>query len=286
MSTSISASPVNISGIKAEELPGFDLTSNELFTTDSGLQYYFIKRGSGEYVQPSDRVSVHYSGWSSSRELFDSSYQRGQPAVFPVGGVIKGWTEALQLMNEGSIFKVIIPAQLAYGECPSRGGRPCGVLIFDIELISIISNNRRNPVPNNSNSENITTIPNNQLPGLSVDGLTVQQTDSGLQYFVIKAGDGKSPGRTNTVTVHYSGWDTSRQNFDNSYSRGNPLSFPLDRVIAGWTEGLQFMSEGAIFKLIIPAELAYGKCEQDNSGGRPCGILIFDVQLIKVGDSN
>ncbi len=110
----------------------------------------------------------------------------------------------------------------------------------------------------------------------------VVTTASGLQYEVIKAGTGSTtPKATDTVTVHYKGTTIDGAEFDSSYSRGEPTSFPLNRVIAGWTEGVQLMTEGATYRFYIPSELAYG----EHGAGRAIGpnaALIFDVELIKI----
>ena len=107
-------------------------------TTASGLQYQVLQEGTGARPGPNDRVTVHYTGTTLKGEKFDSSYDRGTPATFPVGGVIPGWTEAMQLMKAGSKYKLFIPAELAYGENgsgPAIG--PNSVLVFDVELISV-----------------------------------------------------------------------------------------------------------------------------------------------------
>ena len=84
-----------------------------------------------------DVVEVHYTGWTTDGKMFDSSVKRGKPAKFPLNGVIAGWTEGLQLMSVGDKFRFWIPADLAYGETPSRPGAPAGMLVFDVELVSI-----------------------------------------------------------------------------------------------------------------------------------------------------
>jgi FKBP-type peptidyl-prolyl cis-trans isomerase FklB len=107
-------------------------------TTASGLQYKVAKEGNGAQPKANDMVTVNYRGTLINGTEFDSSYKRGQPASFPVSGVIKGWTEALQLMKSGSKYQLFIPANLAYGE---RGaGREIGpnsTLIFDVELLEV-----------------------------------------------------------------------------------------------------------------------------------------------------
>ncbi len=101
--------------------------------TSSGLQYKVVKDGTGRTPTATDTVTVNYRGTLVDGTEFDSSYKRGEPATFPVNGVIAGWTEALQLMKEGSQWQLVIPANLAYGE---RGPLAGQTLIFDVELIS------------------------------------------------------------------------------------------------------------------------------------------------------
>lgn len=109
----------------------------------------------------------------------------------------------------------------------------------------------------------------------------VQVTESGLQYSVIKEGTGKSPKATDTVVCHYEGFLTNGTVFDSSLQRGEPAAFPLNAVIAGWTEGLQLMKEGGKTRFFIPYNLAYG--EAGAAGAiPPYAALIFDVELLEV----
>ena len=105
--------------------------------TESGIAYRVLTKGKGK-VHPtaSNVVKVHYTGWTTDGKRFDSSVVRGQPAEFPLSGVIKGWTEGVQLMVEGEKTRFWIPGKLAYGDTPNPG-RPYGMLVFDIELIEI-----------------------------------------------------------------------------------------------------------------------------------------------------
>ncbi|MDH5388942.1 MAG: FKBP-type peptidyl-prolyl cis-trans isomerase [Gammaproteobacteria bacterium] len=109
-------------------------------TTKSGLQYKVINKGKGAMPKPDDTVVTHYEGRLIDGQVFDSSYKRNQPATFPVKGVIKGWTEALQLMQVGAKWQLYIPAEIAYG-ASQRGQliQPNSTLIFDIELLEIKS---------------------------------------------------------------------------------------------------------------------------------------------------
>ena len=109
-------------------------------TTESGLQYKVMTEGSGNKPTAADTVQVHYEGKLLDGTVFDSSYARGEPAQFPVGGVIAGWTEVLQLMPEGSTWEVYIPSNLAYGERGAGGDiGPNEMLIFKVELIKIVA---------------------------------------------------------------------------------------------------------------------------------------------------
>lgn len=113
-------------------------TKDGVVTLTSGLQYREVKTGSGKSPKASDKVTTHYKGTLIDGTVFDSSYDRGEPATFPVNGVIAGWTEALQLMKEGSVWELVIPANLAYG---TRGAGakigPNATLVFTVELINV-----------------------------------------------------------------------------------------------------------------------------------------------------
>ncbi|MBI5511083.1 MAG: FKBP-type peptidyl-prolyl cis-trans isomerase [Deltaproteobacteria bacterium] len=105
--------------------------------TASGLAYKLLQAGHGAaHPKASDRVEVHYTGWTTDGRMFDSSVARRETIVFPLSGVIKGWTEGVQLMVSGEKSRFWIPAELAYGKNP-QGGAPAGMLVFDIELIAI-----------------------------------------------------------------------------------------------------------------------------------------------------
>ncbi|MGJ8649814.1 MAG: FKBP-type peptidyl-prolyl cis-trans isomerase [Opitutaceae bacterium] len=233
--------------------------------TATGLASKVLEAGSGAgHPVAADTVTVHYSGWTTDGKMFDSSVKRGQPTSFPLNRVIKGWTEGLQLMSIGEKRRFWIPADLAYGEKPG-GGRPGGLLVFDVELILV----EKAPEPPKT-PEDVAAIPD-----------SAEVRPSGLASRVLTAGTGSVyPTKDDMVTVHYSGWTTDGQLFDSSVARGEPASFGLFQVIAGWTEGVQLMVEGETRRFWIPGKLAYGEKPQ---GGAPGGTLVFDVQLIKIG---
>jgi FKBP-type peptidyl-prolyl cis-trans isomerase len=109
-----------------------------------------------------------------------------------------------------------------------------------------------------------------------------QTTESGLRYEVVEEGEGSRPCAVDKVTVHYAGWTTEGELFDSSYGRGQTTSFGLNQVIQGWTEGLQLMAEGAVYRFVIPPELAYGKRGAPPTIG-PDATLVFLVELVRVG---
>jgi peptidylprolyl isomerase len=225
-------------------------------TTKSGLASKVIKPGTGKTrPQSDDLVTVNYTGWKTTGEMFDSSIAQRAPATFPLNRVIAGWTEGVQLMVAGETRRFWIPEALAY-----QGKRePRGMLVFDVELLSFAPNPAKAP------------------PDVKAPPSDAKKTASGLAYKVLQAGTGATrPRATSTVTVHYSGWKTDGQLFDSSVVSGAPLSFPLNGVIAGWTEGLQLMVVGEKTRFWIPEALAYqGKQE-------PRGMLVFDVELLKI----
>ena len=228
--------------------------------TESGLASKVLEPGEGEATPDRwDEVRVHYTGWTTDGRMFDSSVQRGEPATFPLEGVIAGWTEGLQLMKVGEKRRFWIPENLAYG---GRPGRPQGMLVFDVELLEIIDKPEPPAAP----------------PDVAAPPANAQRTASGLASRVLERGRGtRRPSATDTVEVHYTGWTTDGNMFDSSVVRGEPTQFPLNRVIAGWTEGLQLMVEGEKRRFWIPENLAYG-----GRPGAPQGMLVFDVELLRI----
>jgi FKBP-type peptidyl-prolyl cis-trans isomerase FklB len=126
---------------RAEEQEKFlqdNATKEGVVTLPSGLQYIVLQEGHGKKPGPNTMVTVHYEGSLTEGKIFDSSYKRGQPATFGVHQVIRGWTEALQLMPVGSKWKLFIPSSLGYGERGAGGSiPPYSTLIFDVELLDM-----------------------------------------------------------------------------------------------------------------------------------------------------
>jgi peptidylprolyl isomerase len=230
--------------------------------TASGLATKVLTPGKGTvHPKDTDKVSVHYTGWTSDGKMFDSSVARGEPTSFGVTQVIAGWTEALKLMVVGEKRRMWIPAKIAYGET-ARPGYPAGQLTFDVELLDIVA-------------------PPETPKDVAAPPADAKKTASGLAYKVLKKGTGKvHPTATSRVRVHYSGWTKDGKMFDSSVARGEPTSFGLNQVIPGWTEGVQLMVVGEKTRFWIPGKMAYG--DEPKRPGAPSGPLTFDVELLDI----
>ncbi|MEY2562829.1 MAG: hypothetical protein QOH88_1022 [Verrucomicrobiota bacterium] len=225
--------------------------------TASGLASKVITPGTGKtHPSRTDRVTVDYTGWTTDGKMFDSSIATGKQATFPLDKVIAGWTEGVQLMVTGETRRLWIPEELAY---KGKEGRPKGMLVFDVKLVSFTE-------PPSATPTDFRTPP-----------AAAKKTASGLSYQVLKPGSGKAhPTATSSVTVHYSGWTTDGKLFDSSIASGKPITFTLNKVIPGWTEGVQLMVEGEKTRFWIPESLAY------QGQGPIFGDLVFDIELVKI----
>lgn len=225
--------------------------------TDSGIAHKVITKGTGtEHPRAFDMVEVHYSGWTPDGKNFDNSHRTGNTARFPLNGVIKGWTEGVQLMVAGEKRRFWIPAELAYGEKPERPGAPAGELVFDIELVSI------------------TKMPEPPKPPADLSKVPDSATklDSGLAYEVMTEGKGESkPQKDATVEMHITGWDQ-----EGRIMIDDPLKFPLEQApIKGWVDAATIMVKGDKRRFWIPESLA-GK----HNPGLPKGMLVFQMELL------
>jgi peptidylprolyl isomerase len=226
-------------------------------TTASGLAWKVLQPGTGtEHPTPDDLITVNYTGWHTDGTMFDSSILRGAPSTFALKQLIPGWVEGLQLMVPGEKRRFWIPDKIAYNGRPNR---PQGTLVFDVELIGI-------------------TRPPTTPPDVAAPPADAVQDRSGLYSKVLHAGTGtEHPGKHSTVTVNYSGWTTDGKMFDSSLMRGQPATFPLDKVIQGWQDGVPLMVVGETRRFWIPEKLAYR-----GQKGMPTGMLVFDVELLKI----
>ncbi len=247
--------------LSASEAPAppkdLDSPPSEAVTAESGLVHHTLVPGNGSVRPgPEDYVKVHYTGWLSDGQVFDSSFTRGKPVLLPVNAVIPGWQEGLQLMVEGEVSRLWIREELAYR---GEDGRPAGDLVFDVELLGILDV----PKP----PSDVATIPTD-----------AERSKSGLAWRVLREGEGQShPKKRGKVEVHYTGWTTDGEQFDSSIPSGRPALFPLDKVIKGWTEGVALMVEGERRLFWIPEKLAY-----KGKKGSPQGMLVFDIELVNI----
>lgn len=222
--------------------------------TPSGLATKVITPGTGKDRPGKDEaVTVNYTGWTADGKMFDSSVARGRPITVAVNRLIPGFGESLRLMVVGETRRLWIPESLAYKGQP---GKPAGMLVFDVTLMD---------------------LPTRAPADVKAPPPDAKRTHSGLAYKVLTPGTGtRHPKSIDEVTVHYTGWTTDGKMFDSSVARGQPSTFPLDRVIAGWTEGLQLMVVGEKTRFWIPQNLAYQGKQP------PFGMLVFDVELINI----
>ncbi len=227
--------------------------------TASGLASKVLQEGKGT-VKPAaeDTVTVHYSGWTTDGKLFDSSVQRGEPASFPLNGVIKGWTEGLQLMVEGEKRRFWIPADLAYGDNPG-GGRPSGLLVFDVELIGI----KAVPKP----PADLAKAPDD-----------AEKSESGLVSKLLSKGTGtEKPKDTDIVTFHMTLWSAEGKLLTSTAQDG-AQSAPLDKInLKGLKETFTLMTAGEKRRAWIPQSLTFGDSVPP---GAPTGTIVGDFELV------
>ena len=238
--------------------------------TKSGLKYEMVKAGDGVTGGKDQMVKIKFVIWNGDGRIIMCT----QASNMHIGGMCsapalpgvppefnpKFFAEAVGLMSKGAVARFEVPANLCWGDRQVHPKLPPNSTTYwHMEVTKIVD-----------------------LPKFVLTPeANLKKTSTGLMYEVLQEGTGKQPGPTDQVTVHYSGWTTDGKQFDSSWARDTPAEFPLDRVIPGWTEGLQLMKEGARYRFRIPGGLAY-----DVPGARPGtpkGTLIFTVQLIKVG---
>ncbi|MEO1858161.1 MAG: FKBP-type peptidyl-prolyl cis-trans isomerase [Rubritalea sp.] len=233
--------------------------------TPSGVPTQIVTKGEGsKTAEENDQVTMHYSVWLADGDLLESSKMKGDPIVVAPNKLpIPAWSEAVQLMTKGETRLIWLSSEQAFGENPPPGA-PKGAVCFEIDLVDMKSM----PAPP-ATPKDVAAAP-----------ADAEKTASGLLSKVLTKGTGaEKPKATSTVEVHYSGWTLDGKMFDSSVTRGQTTSFGLNQVIPGWTEGLQLMVEGEKRRFWIPADLAYG---ENPGGGRPGGMLCFDVELVKI----
>lgn len=225
-----------------------------------GLYYQILSIGSGRAVMPNDVVTLDFMGWTvADKKLFHSSLEAGEPLVAQVSQLFHGFQDVLVHTHQDDIL--VIWMDQKYGIDPN-GRELKGDLVFSMQVVDVASMPEGLAAPDD----------------VAAPPADAETTQSGLATKVLSPGKGTvHPKATDTVRVHYTGWTTDGAMFDSSVQRGEPAQFPLNHVIAGWTEGLQLMVEGEKRRLWTPQDLAYR-----GQPGAPAGMLVFDVELIAI----
>lgn len=230
-------------------------------TTESGLKWETIVEGSGDRPLPDDLVRIRCMVWTPEGKVAFNSASFPGPLVGAAATVHlspvneKFLPEAVQLMKVGGKCRFEVPAALCWGKQRIVPAVPAdAATVWQVELLRI-------------------------LRFAPLDAAKTKRTESGLEYEVIEEGTGKTPGPASKVAVHYTGWLEDGTEFDSSHRRGKVAEFGLNQVIRGWTEGLQLMKEGSIYRFRIPAALAYGA--QQKGQIPPNSTLVFEVELVR-----
>lgn len=240
--------------------------------TKSGLATVVLTPGTGK-VHPRDHdgVTYHYTGWSSTGRIFDSSELRKRPKSTPMYREWRGLEEALALMVVGERRRVWLPRtpgatptnQPADSLVLEQPGLPPGTLCFELALIDI--------------------QPGKPLPAAPADVAAApadaEATTAGVRYKVLKPGTGTAhPAETDIVEIDFTGWDASGRPFDSTAIRGVPIKFVLSRSLPGWVDGIKTMVAGQTSRFWIPEAMAF-----KGEPGQPRGTVVFDITLRAIG---
>lgn len=241
------ADPVNIEDYVAE------FASNAT-KTESGL-YYIADRTTGSIpASETDFVQFNFRQYDLNRREVANSYESGLALGFQLNELLDGLVEGMQLMGEGDKYTFIVPPSLSGGVITSGG------VVYEIEMVKIFESLE------DYNDQEISDY-------INVNNVSAVRTENGMYVSIIEEGEDPKPVSTSTVTVQYRGYFLNGNIFD----EGDNISFPLNGVIQGWTEGLQLIGTGGSMTLFIPSNLAYGSSGQSTIP--PNTPLIFDIEL-------
>ena len=240
-------------------------SSQDTVITEEGLEIRDIEVGSGEPVEVSDFVTIHFEGSIEEGEVFESTYMRDEPIVIQVGVgqlPIEGWDKGMIGMRAGGKRTLLIPPNLAFGEQGIEGFIGANEnIIMEIELLSI-------------------TKPPAQWPYSNTE---LSALEDGVQYVIHEQGNDEVISEGDAISLHYSGYLEDGTLFDSSIIRDMPLDFVVgeSQIIPGLSIGLQNMSIGEKRTVVIPPDQAYG---EQGAGGviPPNSTLVFDVELISI----
>ncbi len=244
-----------------------DLKTMKWQRIDPGVSFVDEKQGEGTAAMPGTKIKLHYSGWISQGRKFASSKDLGKPLEVVLGAnkLIKGWETGLEGLKPGAIRWLRVSPAMGYGSKAYSAIPPNSTLIFRIEIISV-------------ETDEVLAESMDFFPDLAT--LSLQEGKEGLQYAIIKPGEGEPAKMGDKVRVHYTGFLSDGTKFDSSRDRGQIFDFPLGggRVIRGWDLGVEGMLPGEKRVLVIPPGIGYG-----SRGGGPIppdATLIFVVEYM------
>jgi len=253
--------PIDYDKQNEQEIQDY-IASHNLNATRSntGLYYVIEEKGTGKTPETSSVVTVKFKGTLAGGTVFNETDELG--LALDLQTSILGIQEGIPYFNIGGKGVLLIPSKLAYGIDGYEGVIPPGsIIIVEIELLDIdYEQENKDEILNYLNNNNLNAI----------------KSDSGLFYIIEKEGSGLQPNTNSTVTVNYKGYFTN----DNIFDQNDDITFSLQQVISGWTEGMTYFKEGGTGKLLIPSKLAYGS--RDRNGIPGGSVLIFDIELLDV----
>jgi peptidylprolyl isomerase len=253
------------------ELEAADAAPTEVVIED-------IVVGDGVEVAAEDTVEVQYVGMLTDGTEFDSSWDRGEAATFPLDGVITGWGEGLVGMKEGGRRALVIPAEKGYGETGTSDGSipPGATLVFVVDLVSV-----QQPAPAGvevtSVSDDLTAKPTVELAPAEA-----APTEVVVEDIVVGDGDAIVAADDPRIEAHYVGLLTDGTEFDSSWEGGATIESNLSQLIPGWTDGLDGMKVGGRRVIVLPADQAYGESGTPDGTIPPGATLVFVIDLVSL----
>jgi len=235
-------------------------------TTKSGIKLAVVRPGTGkDKARPYDNVTFNYTAWDGDGRMIDTTELRKRPVTAAPYKQSAVMNEMLTQMTAGERLRFWVEAEKMINAGKPVGGVSKGLLCYELEILQIVkADHEPPPTP----------------PDVAKPPADAKKTAKGVFYRVLKTGaskDGKHPSEADSVKVHYTGWTTDGKMFDSSQLRGEPATFGLKGVIAGWTDGIPVMTVGDRVRFWIPEELAY-----KGVAGKPAGMLVFDVELLEI----
>jgi FKBP-type peptidyl-prolyl cis-trans isomerase len=232
----------------------------------SGTKYVVVRPGTGkDKVRQFDTVTFDYTGWDGEGRMIDTTEQRKKTVTAPPYKQSPAMAEMLTALTTGERARFWVDS-----EKMTNGGKPLpgvqkGLLCYELDVQKIVKAEHEPPL---------------SPPDVAKPPAGVKRSPKGVFYRVLQAGPGKDPRHpapNDTVKVHYTGWTTDGRMFDSSVLRGEPATFNLQGVVAGWTDGIPMMTVGDRVRFWIPEDLAY-----KGAPGKPQGMLVFDVELLEI----